>query len=469
MKVSSRSGNRERELVIGLIVSRQVLAHLSRHWTGDLFDSEWSNLIAGWCVKYYQQHGDAPNRYIDTLYSDWAERTKDKDTVKLIDSFLTSLGGEYKRLGREVNADLLIDRMRIFFDKVRLRRLYEQIGESLEDGAAEKGWELVHTTRPVPMGGKEWVSVLEDEDAVDAAFDNQYESIIHYGPKNLREFFGARLRRGGFVAFVGMDKVGKSWWLIDLAWRAMEDNRKVAFFAIGDMTKNDMMMRFGCRAAGRPIKAGKYRVPKKFNPNGSDEPICIYHRTSTVYEDMTKQEAKGYIASYREGEGDRLRMVVSPAGEMSVPGIASQLGEWSSTEGWDADVVVIDYADLLASTHNGRMETRDQINEDWIGMRAISQRNHCLVVTATQADAGAYTTRLLRRENFSNDKRKNAHVTAMIGINQDDEEQEHQVQRLNYIVDREGAMSIKRVCYVAGCLSIGNPALGSYMPLQDSE
>jgi hypothetical protein len=452
-----------------MIVSRQVLAHIARNWKADLFDADWSNVIANWCVSYFNEYGDAPGRYVDTLYEEWAAKTKDKETTKIIDRYLTDLGSEYRRRAKEINPQLVIEQARTLFDKVKLRRLKEEIDEVLENGSAEKGWDLIQSARPVPIGGGEWTSVLEDEEALDAAFQNRYESIIHYGSKSLRKFFGTRLRRGGFITFMGIDKVGKSWWLIDLAWRAMLSDRKVAFFAIGDMTKDDMLMRFGCRAARKPLSKCHYKVPKTLLPNGEDDPVPDFGKEMTAYDNLAPTEAKEAFRKLRRKEGDRLRMVTKAAGEMTTLDISSQLAQWSD-EGWDADVVVIDYADLLAPTGNGRMETRDQINEDWIRLRAISQKSHCLLVTATQADAAAYEASLLRRGNFSNDKRKNAHVTAMIGINQDDsEELDNQVQRLNYVVDREGAMSGKKVCYVAGCFAIGNPAIRAYMDPKFSE
>ena len=108
------------------------------------------------------------------------------------------------------------------------------------------------------------------------------------------------------------------------------------------------------------------------------------------------------------------------------------------------------------------IEGRDKINETWKQMRSLSQKYHCLVVTATQADAASYETDLIRRRNFSEDKRKYAHVTGMIGINQKDpEEKEKEVMRLNWLKLRDGLYSETRCVYIAGCLSIANPAIRS--------
>ena len=56
----------------------------------------------------------------------------------------------------------------------------------------------------------------------------------------------------------------------------------------------------------------------------------------------------------------------------------------------------------------------NQINTTWKQLRALSQDRHCLVVTATQANAGSYTREApMDRRSFSEDKRKLAHATGI--------------------------------------------------------
>jgi hypothetical protein len=128
--------------------------------------------------------------------------------------------------------------------------------------------------------------------------------------------------------------------------------------------------------------------------------------------------------------------------------------------GWVPDVVVIDYADILApETGTSAMDFRQQTNRTWQALRRLSQDYHILVVTATQSDAASYDTQLLTRKNFSEDKRKYAHVTGMVGINQNEEQKEIGVFRLNWILLREGIYYESRCVTVAGSLNIANPAI----------
>jgi len=141
------------------------------------------------------------------------------------------------------------------------------------------------------------------------------------------------------------------------------------------------------------------------------------------------------------------------------------LALWEKQDNFIPDIIIIDYADiLLADADCLKMDLRNQQNKIWQRLRRLSQEKHCLVVTATQADAASFESRTLKLHNFSEDKRKFGHCTSMYGINQDDpEEKELRVMRLNELVIREGASSTFRQVRLLQCLEMGRPFLGSYL------
>jgi hypothetical protein len=77
------------------------------------------------------------------------------------------------------------------------------------------------------------------------------------------------------------------------------------------------------------------------------------------------------------------------------------------------------------------------------------------VVAPTQADAASYEQHTQKMKNFSEDKRKLAHVTGLIGLNQTDTEKGGGIMRLNWIVLREAPFEARRCLYVAQCLPLG--------------
>ena len=153
------------------------------------------------------------------------------------------------------------------------------------------------------------------------------------------------------------------------------------------------------------------------------------------------------------------RLSTHPNGMLSALDIRSTLTEWAR-QGWVPDVVCIDYADLLAPMY-GHMDSRDQINATWKMLRAISQIFHCLVCTATQADAQSYNGTTITRKNFSNDKRILAHATGIVGVNVADYEKKSGIRRYNWVVGREFGFSESKFVHIAGCLALANPCVRS--------
>ena len=129
-------------------------------------------------------------------------------------------------------------------------------------------------------------------------------------------------------------------------------------------------------------------------------------------------------------------------------------------EGWEPDVIVIDYADILKpEAHCKTWEYRQQINETWKVLRRISQTFHILVVTATQTSASSYNSPTIKKTDFSEDKRKAAHITGMLGINQTSEEKSQGIYRLNWVFLRDGAWTDTQVVYTAGQLALACPCV----------
>ena len=195
---------------------------------------------------------------------------------------------------------------------------------------------------------------------------------------------------------------------------------------------------------------GAYTPSLKYKERVFDAPLS-WRKAWKLTQEFTTKRVKSKETYWR--------LSCHPNSTLTVNAIKGILAGWER-EGWVPDIVIIDYADILTN-ENSRLDARDQINERWKQLRALSQSLHCLVLTVTQTDAAAYKTRVITRSNFSDDKRKLAHVTGMVGLNQTDEEKELGVMRLNWVVRREGAFTETTCVNVAGCLALGTPAIVS--------
>ena len=184
---------------------------------------------------------------------------------------------------------------------------------------------------------------------------------------------------------------------------------------------------------------------------------------------MEKEEAKQAVREYFKKYAHQLRLSTFPNGQMSVPKMNKLLDKWERQDGFVPDVVVIDYADLLVSS--GDSEYRHNVDEAWRGLRGLSQERHCLVVTATQADARSVQQVSLNLSNFSEDKRKFSHVTAMYSMNQDPEQIEKRMGSMRYgeLLVRDGDPYENGEVHVAECRSMGKAFIFSYIRKEDEE
>lgn len=465
MKVEKLDGSTERRIAIAMVVDKTALGRIATKWDKEgLFKNEWANIVGSWCVKFFRKYDKAPAKAIEGMFETWSQEGKDKATVSLVEKFLSSLSDEYKTLAKESNSDYITDLAATHFNKVKLLKLAEALQGDVDLGAVDKALSKVHSFGKVEIGVGAGIDVMQDENAIREAFDSKSESLIDM-PGDLGKFMGYALERDGFIALLASEKKGKSWVLVDMSWRAMLQRRKVAFFAVGDMSQNQMLRRFMVRAAKHPMREGIAKIPTSLSIDEDTREVIVDHKEQEFKGGLDWKAAfaacKEIMEVKAKSKESLLKLSVHPNSTLNVSGIISILQTWER-DGWIPDVIIIDYADILAPP-TGVAETRDQINMTWKQLRSLSQSHHCLVITATQADAASYKVETIDRSNFSEDKRKLAHVTGMIGLNATKEEKDMGVLRLNWIVLREQEYSEGRCCVCAGCLSIGNPFMKTLM------
>ena len=156
-----------------------------------------------------------------------------------------------------------------------------------------------------------------------------------------------------------------------------------------------------------------------------------------------------------------LKLFTYPNSSVSVKDISSVLQQ-HERQGWIAEIVICDYMDILAPM-DAKQDKIERVNQTWKAMRALSQARHCLVVTASQTSKESYEARTISRKHGTEFRGKFDHVTAVIGISQEEEEKERGLMRLNVFNAREMDFSVSRQVHVAGSLALASPAMHSAM------
>jgi len=307
---------------------------------------------------------------------------------------------------------------------------------------------------------------------------------------------------------------------LDMAIRGCRQGARVAFFQAGDMTEAQLLKRvcvYLTKTSDLPKYVGKQWEPVRdcklnqigkcrkkerenninvfedytndeldelsiddlieaYNKNPNYRPCCYckdYWRRENglgipwvvpvqVEDVLHMEEAKKIAHSFFVEKKRNFRLSTHANNTLTVSKIRSILSVWEKTDGFIPDMVVVDYADLLVPER--RMEFRHEQNEIWKNLRGLSEEKYCLLITATQTDAASYEQNKLRLKNFTEDKRKYGHVTAMYGLNQDKDSREKRlgILRLNEIVIREGDFAVGNEVVILQNLKRGRPFIGSF-------
>lgn len=469
MKVRQYQASEENTILTALITNDNVLGKMFRSLGSakGLLRSKWSCQIAQWCFDYFEKYKKAPGRYIEKLFAEYSESEPDAEAVSLVEKFLTALSSNYES-STDINEQWTMDMAARYFERVRLEQVAQKI-ESALDGKDIAAARTAHANfKPIEFSPDEWKDPFAQEQA-ERTFDRLEgtTSLIQF-PGDLGKFLSPHFSRGDFISFLGPEKRGKSFWLMECGWQALRQRRRVLYYVFGDMSEEQWLTRFYCRALLRPRKSRTVNWPTLIKPGGVDEDGVARAKLEVNPRKLKGIEMSGVfqmrrtILTQTATSEIRLKLKCMGASRMSASMIENDMLNYVTQMGTAPDVVIIDYADLLAAeAFTSRQEPRHQINETWKILRRISLEYHCLVLTATQASARAYDKRVVRKGDFSEDKRKAGHITGMIGINQTSDEHEQDIYRLNWIFLRDGSWGDGKFLWTAGCRAVGAPALKS--------
>lgn len=462
MKIKKQDSANLRRVLIGMVTDPVVVSRLSDRWEdAGLFGPAWANLVAWWCIRYFRKYEKPIGLGIESTFDRWAEDRDDKDTVQMIAQFLLLLSEEHDP-DEPLNSEYLLDLAKEQIQIAQIKKLNDTTENLLLIGRVQEAQDAVTSYREVNLGLGSYVEPHTDFSAWVQAFEHDDQKALFRYPGELGRLIGGAMHRDALISWMGVEKAGKSYTLVDATVRALRKRLRVAYFEAGDLGQSEVITRIGERITGKPRRRGIYRIPyTEVDDKAALVPDDVLWDERLL--DDTVGPQSGYKA-YKDFVKDKslLRISSHPNSSLSTLEIDGMINQWT-VDGWPPDVIVIDYADILAP-NKGIKDPLDQIDDIWKHLRRISQKWHCLVLTATQASANAYDqTRPLTRKNFSGRKTKLAHVNGMIGLNvglssKEDDDSPKPIN-WNWIVRRNDYSNENWLVSVFGCLGIGRPVL----------
>ena len=507
----------ERRITVGGITSKEFLSFIDDQFQPEYIQSPEARLILSWCLDYYRQYKKAPNRDIQEIF-EVKKSELDEDKIDFIADVLEGMSEEYDP--EQFNAEYLWAQTKQYFKHRHLELYVDRIKGYLDTDQLEQAEIHAEKYTPPSIVGLDGIYPFEDRAAVRKAFEHSVQPLFHF-PGRLGQLMNEEFVREGFVNFLAPEKRGKSFLLAECGFRAQMEGNNVAFFQAGDMSEAQQIKRQAiwlskrsykdkyckemlipvldciknqtdscdneknCMNSAEPpfanqsekqIELKKFeeyeaalKTHKEYTPctackNSGNFKGTVWYRVRPEVKPLTAEEAVRYMFKWGKKYRARLKMATYSNESLTTSIIRNQLFLWEHRENFVPSVIIIDYADIMAPDKDCKqLQFREQENKKWQRLRAIAQDYKCLVITASQADAESYANnRTIGAKNFSEDKRKNAHVTAGFGLNQTDAEKEKGLIRINSYLARDNDFLSSNVVTVLQRLQIGRPVLGSF-------
>lgn len=477
-------------MIVGAIISTRFLRQFAMLEPLPLLDNKPLRTISEMCLGYFKDHAEAPNSHIGDLWTIRKEELVeqgDDAQAELIDTILQSLVDELEAAAVRFNTDYALSVAERYLRLRKLKQVSDQVRGSISQKDPDQAEGTLAQYKPIRLVSGNGASPIEPG-FFDDLFVDDVEPPLLVFPGALGKLLNKQFFRSAFVAFMGNAKAGKSWLLMEIVLRAWWQRCNVAYCVVGDMSLRQVKERLASSITRRPVArlVGKEKRTESQDIDADTAiwtaeehcrrwerceqeerkltPACqachrfvpVIQREQIVVNPFSQRhlmEASRYWATRTKGKS--LRVECFPSGSKSIRDIDGMLDGWQHFSGFLLDVLVIDYADILAPIHK-REQERDQINETWQAMNQLAQRRNCLVVTATQSDTEGYDKKRFTKKNFSGDRRKNDHVSAQYGITRSPDDKDlGDCVRISEVMEPRFGQSNKRQVIVHRALDTG--------------
>lgn len=499
MKRKKVSSDIEESILTGIIVSDPFCRECEKIIRKGYFKNPQIERVANWSLSYFKKYRKAPNKTIKDIFN-IERKNLQKEEVDIVKLLLMKLSNKYET-GDQLNVDYLLDRAIPYFKKRVMEDAIENASSLLELDRVDEAEREMNKIVSIRKETSSWENPLDPK--VVAEFFQDKDSgkdFLFRLPGKLGTIVGD-LERNSVIGILGSAKRGKSFWLQEIAIRALFEKLNVIYISLemssmkvkrriyrrltaqADEEKYYIYPAFDCalnqsntcirkeRINDRPLLIGGER-PHEYNP-ALKYKICNICRgkKNSEYQPSTwfvrakrnRMEASPTI-KFVEGIdlflGDHFRFRAYPKFSANIQNLLSDIEQLEAEEGFVPDVICVDYADILAPEDN-RETGRDRIDRTWKMLGNMADVRHCLVATASQSNRKAIEKAFLQQSDVAEDFRKIANVDLMLALNQLPEEKRKGVLRVAVIAGREGAFDEFKTVTVLEQREVGQVLLDS--------
>lgn len=454
------STDQEKSIITGLIVSDKFIKALETTLKANLslLKTSYARTVTKWCLDFYEKYKVSPKKNIQEIY-EHKKSSLDEDVILIISELLSGLSNNFER-EEKFNEDYAIDKALLYINEQKLDDLLYRAKEAKNEGKLEEANKLLREYKRIEKPKHESIDVFRDVDKILELLNQESDGIFTM-PGAIGEMLGP-LDRGDFFAIAAPAKRGKTFWLIDIALRAVFTGLRVVFFSL-EMSEKKMLTRIYQNLLGElkymnysgemsvmlpqfvedDVKKGKFRIEYR------------EVRKTGLTDQKVVKKARAMEILARQG---RFKLICVPNSSMTVEEVYDNIMEETTKENVVPDMIVVDYADIINSSY--RTEKRHQIDHTWRYLRRMADEMHSIVATVTHT-AKKTLEKDIRQGDLSEDSRKLNHVSLMWALNQSEKDLEMGTMRACVLGSRFEGYRVNQEVIITQNLEIGKPFLDS--------
>ena len=488
----------EEKIVTAAIMSDAFLKQIYTIYDPAYLKSPFAQRVMKWAIEYYESYEKAPKNHIKDIYD--IEKNKIEEAEeKIIAAFLTKLSQQYEMETQEINDDYYVDTALKYFELRELEITSGNVQKLIEVGKIDEAKEQFENYKKVVRQTSGWYNPFDKKNII-ATFEDSNEILFSF-PGQLGEMIGG-FERGWLFSVVGKFKGGKSFLLQEIAVQALLKRLKVVYVslemkrrnldkrlyrrlcAMAEGDRNFIYPAFDCEKnqsgeCKKPERKNRIRlltdddeIPE-FDPESDYKPCCVCRKTNpkeyefaTWFESIKRPPISVSAIvkktnSFKQMFGsNNLRVKTYPRFSASISDIKRDIDTLEVVEGFVADVIIIDYAQIIKpeGKFGKEYEGYDII---WKQLSGLAEERHCLVATGSQVERGTITKAQIEQDGLAGWVGQLAHVDLMFALNQTKEEKRNKLIRVNMLVHREREIDEDTSCVLLQQLELAQPALDS--------
>lgn len=453
--------------------------------------------VTRWLIEFGKENGRAPREYLQEIFEEHRDKL-DETEAELTTKLLERLNKQYL----EGNFDDIALRHELskaerYLQKQALVKNRDEMNTALSNDDVQEAIEVRNTfSLPSLSHASIGVDLLGDPYQLDMLRENGDEDALFTLPGEIGYRAGS-VYRGDLWAFLAAMKVGKTWWLAEVARIAMRRGLNV-FFASLEMSMRKMIFRFTQPMTNMIREQDRDKVVKYpyFSCMHNDGNRCtakveFYRKTEVCtlcsrYSEwwvrnnfkplfkhdeikLDKNPILNIENSIKALEKFRKRNQLMHRGSLyinsypprttTVEQVHQDMKQVESWKGIKFDVFISDYADNFKDEG----EYRHQLHEIWAKHKGIALGEKMAVFTASQSNTARDDAKRVTGGSWAEDIRKKGIIDVGIGLDAADHEREDQYLQANIIANRDLAYNSKQMITVLNCYQIGKVHLGSWV------